>query len=308
MIFDILIANVLPLYGLILIGFIVGRYARLEVAPMATLMIYALIPVVMFGATATMELTTRYFLPMLIVASISILSSVSAFLLAKRFWENKQLASLLGMLGVSSNATYFGVPIALAIFGKEWLGVYMLMLLPLFMLDTSLAVFFAARGQFNFRDSLISVAKLPILYGALAGLIFNLLGFTLPNLLITYWERFTGALIIVGMMIIGAGLSKIQKFEFNRSFFISLALVRYLLWPALGFLFIAIDVFVLKLLDRTIHSFIVLICACPLAANNVAYAARFKLYPTLTASMVLISTLSALAFIPVLFWLHSAVF
>jgi predicted permease len=308
MIFEILLANVLPLYGLIIIGFLIGRYAKLEVEPIATLMIYGLIPIVMFGATAKMELLKEHILPAFIIGAISLSASILAYYFAKRIWPDDNRANLLAMLGVSSNATYFGIPIAIAMTDKSWLGVYMLMLIPLFILDASLGVFFAARGQFSVKQSLINVAKLPIIYGAISGLIYNMIGLTLAPLLVVYWERFTGSVIIVGMMLIGAGLAKIDKTAFDKTFFIAVAILRYLVWPALGLLFIALDVFIFKLFQETIYTFIVLICSCPLAANNVAYAAKFKLQPTLTATVVMISSLLAIGFIPLLFWVKSLVF
>ena len=79
-------------------------------------MLYALLPVVMFGATGTMDFTAEYFLPPLIIASISIITSTTGYLISRKVWgEHDKRHNLLGMLGVSSNATYFGVPIALAL-------------------------------------------------------------------------------------------------------------------------------------------------------------------------------------------------
>ncbi len=309
MIFQTLILNVIPLYGLILLGFIIGKTTDLDVKPIATLMLYALLPVVMFGATGTMDFTAEYFLPPLIIASISIITSTTGYLISRKVWgEHDKRHNLLGMLGVSSNATYFGVPIALALAGQEWLSVYMMMVFSLFVLDCTLGYFFAVRGDFTFMDSLRRVARLPIIYGALAGLAVNMAGFDLPPIALEYWERFTGAMIVLGMMIIGSGLATMDRFRFDASFFAGVVLMRYLMWPLLGFIWVFVDLTVLQLLPDTIHMLIILICACPLAANTVAYAAQLNLHPALTSCMVLITTILALAFIPLMLWLRTAVF
>lgn len=309
MILETLIANVIPLYALILLGFIIGKTTDLDVKPIATLMLYALLPVVMFGATATMEFNSEYFFPPFIIASISITTSTIAFLVSRRIWgADDKRHNLLGMLGVSSNATYFGVPIALAIMGKESLSVYMVMVLPLFIMDCTLGYYFAVRGESSIKDSLMRVIKLPIIYGALLGLTINAAGFELSPLMVEYWDRFTGTMIILGMMIIGSGLATMDRFRFDSSFFIGVILLRYLMWPVFGLLWVFVDLNYLHILLPTTHSLIILICACPLAANTVAYAVKLDLHPALTSSMVLITTLLALGFIPFMMWLQTIIF
>ncbi len=309
MIFETLILNVIPLYGLILLGFIIGKTTDLDVKPIATLMLYALLPVVMFGATANMNFTADYFLPPIMIATISITASTSAYLISRKIWgADDKRHNLLGMLGVSSNATYFGVPIALALFGTDWLSVYIMMCLPLFVLDCTLGYYFAVRGELTMRDSLIRVAKLPILYGAILGVIYNVAGFELSGISYEYWERFTGTMIILGMMIIGSGLAQMDRVRFDGAFFVGVFLMRYIAWPVLGLLWMFVDLTYLKLLPDTIHTMLILICACPLAANTVAYAVRVNLHPALTSCMVLLTTLMALAFIPFMLWVKDVLF
>ena len=309
MIFDILISNVLPLYGLIFLGFIVGKFTDLDVKPIATIIIYAILPVVMFGATATMEFTAQYFLPPIIISSISIIASTTGYLIAGKILEDgDKRQNLIGLLSVGANATYFGVPIALAIAGNEWLGVYMVMVMPIFIFDASLGYYFGVRGDFNIKDSLMRVAKLPIIYGAVLGLIVNAVDFEPTQLFMDYWERFTGTLIVLGMMMIGAGLSQMDKFSFDWKFFTGIALIRYIMWPILGFTWVFIDLNFLHLLPDTIHMFVILVCACPLAANTVAYATKIDLFPALTSCMVLVTTILALAFIPFMLWLQTVIF
>ncbi len=307
--FELLIINVAPLYGLILLGFVVGKYADLDVNPVATIMLYAILPIVMFGATATMEFTYDYMLAPLIIASISLIASTSTYLVSKKIWgENDKRHNLLGMLGVSSNATYFGIPIALAFAGQEWIGVYIMMVMPLFIMDCTLGYYLASRGDCTVRGALIRVAKLPIIYGAISGLIFNTVNIEMPVLFIEYWERFTGTTIILGMMIIGAGLSKMDKFRFDPTFFAGVIIQRYILWPGLAMLWVLVDILYLHMLSDTVHGLLVLVGACPLAANTVAYATKLNLHPALTACMVLITTVIALAFIPLMMSIKDILF
>jgi predicted permease len=308
MIFDLLLNTVFPLYGLIALGFITGHTLKLDVEPLAILMLYVVVPIVMFGATATMDFTPQFIVPPLIIASISIVASVSAYTVAGLVWgkEDKR-QNLLGFLGTGANATYFGVPIAVAIAGPEWLDVYMLMVLPLFLMDCTLSYYFALRGDFSMKDSLHRVARLPIIYGAIGGMAVNAVGFEMPDILMEYWDRFTGTMIILGMMMIGAALARMERFRFDINFFAGLCVMRYLLWPALGLAWVVFDITVMHMLAPEIHTFIILIASCPLAANTVAYASKLNLHPALTACMVLTTTILALAFIPLAMWVKDMV-
>lgn len=126
--------------------------------------------------------------------------------------------------------------------------------------------------------------------------------------MLDYWDRFTGTVIILGMMMIGAALARMDNFRFDWSFFIGVAILRYLIWPLLGLGLVALDYYWFSLLDQQVYTLILLICACPLAANTVAYATQLSLYPALTACMVLLTTVIALVFIPLLLWVQTLLF
>ena len=52
-ILSLLIANIIPLYILIVVGFIGGRFLDINLPSIATIAIYILAPIVNFGATSS---------------------------------------------------------------------------------------------------------------------------------------------------------------------------------------------------------------------------------------------------------------
>ena len=58
----LLVINIIPLYILIILGFIAGRYLDVNLHSIAIIAIYILAPVVNFGAMAKMEFTQEYIL------------------------------------------------------------------------------------------------------------------------------------------------------------------------------------------------------------------------------------------------------
>ena len=111
---QLLIANIIPLYIIILLGFIVGRYMDVNLPSMAIVAIYVLAPVVNFGAMAQMKFTPEYIaLPVLFFIGSSVIGVIS-YLTAQKIWKNNT-ANLIGMGSVTGNTMYFGLPVVLAL-------------------------------------------------------------------------------------------------------------------------------------------------------------------------------------------------
>lgn len=301
--FSLLFLNVLPLYAIIAFGFVMGRYFCADTKTLANILLYGLVPVVMFGSAVNMELEADYIFPPLMIGSLCVVVSMITYMLGKRLRLGDHKANSLGMMAVSCNATYFGIPIALVLGGVEWFGLFMIMVLPLFIADALLCPYYCARSQYNVKDSIVRVFRLPIIYGALGGVLYNIAGGSVTPIMEKYWEWFTGAVVVFGMMIIGVALGRIGKFKFDWSAFGVAVFSRYILWPGLGLLYIVADILWWGMFEPHIHRFILLICSCPIAANSVAYATKFHLNTEMTATMVALTTVLALLFIPGIFWI-----
>ena len=91
-----------------------------------------------------------------------------------------------------------------------------------------------------------------------------------------------------------------ESFEFDFKF-ISLAfLAKFLVWPLFMLGLIFLDSRFFGLFSPLLHKIMFLISIVPIAANTVAYAALLKTHPQKAAVAVLLSTLFALVYIPVL--------
>jgi len=74
----LLIANIIPLYVLIALGFISGRWMDVNLPSMATVAIYILAPIVNFGAMAQMNFTPEYVaLPILFFIGSCVIGIIS---------------------------------------------------------------------------------------------------------------------------------------------------------------------------------------------------------------------------------------
>lgn len=293
----LLVSNIIPLYGLIALGFVAGRWLDVNLHSIAIIAIYILAPVVNFGAMAKMEFTPEYLaLPVMLFAASAVIGTVF-YNIAKVTWKNNR-ANLVGMSSVVGNTMYFGLPVVLALLGPEWAGVYALMNLGIFLNEIGLGYYFGARGQATIKGALLKVLKLPVIYAIALGLLYNASGLALPEAFLRYWNYAIGAWVFIGMMIIGVALSKLQRLELDWKLMGNMFVPKFIVWPLVGFGIVLLDMHVLHWFDTPVYQMLVIITSVPLAGNLVAYAATLNLHPEKAAAAVLVSTVLGIFTVP----------
>lgn len=296
-IITLLISNIIPLYILIALGFIAGKFLDVNLPSMATVAIYILAPIVNFGAMARMEFTPEYTALPIIFFCLSASIGTLSYIAAQKLWKNNT-ANLIGMGSVTGNTMYFGLPVILALLGPEWVGVYALLNLGTFLNEVGLGYFFGARGHATLKGAIIKVLKLPVIHAIWLGLIWNFSGLPLPDSFIRYWDYSVGAWVIIGMMIIGVALSKQNRLEIDFKLMASMFTPKFILWPLAGFAIILGDMHLTQAFSKEIYTMLAVMTAVPLAGNLVAYAATLNLHPERAAAAVLISTILAFITVP----------
>jgi len=293
----LIVANIIPLYILVGLGFIAGRWLDVNLHSMAIIAMYILAPMVNFGAIAQMKFTPEYVvLPMIIFVTSAVIG-IGTYLTAHKIWKNN-IANLIGMSSVSGNTMYFGLPVVLALLGPEWVGVYVLMNLGIFLNEIGLGYFFGARGHASVKGALLKVVKFPVIHAIWLGFLYNISGVELPESVVRYWNYAIGAWVLIGMMLIGVALSKQSQLEIDWKLCLNLFVPKFLVWPMMMFGVVIVDVMALGVFAPQIHQMLVILGAVPLLGNLVAYAATLKLHAEKAAAAVLISTIMAFFTVP----------
>lgn len=299
---SIIIVNIIPLYILIGIGYISGRYLDVNLHSIARTCLYILSPAVFFGAALNLNLSRDLILLPLTTSFSSFFITFSALYIAKKFWSDGTAYSIASA-SVNSNAVYFGLPIIVALFGAEGASIYLFMNLGGAINNSSLSYYISARGRFTAKESFIRLLKLPVLYAVFIGLALNLAGFTMPDIIDTYWHYSAGALTILGMMMIGISVSKLPKLQFYWPEIAGLFLVKYVAWPMMLGGMIVLDIYIFKIFDHDIHAMMAMLSVMPLFANYVAYASENNLFPERAGSAVCLSSFLSIVIIPLAYFL-----
>lgn len=296
-VFFALLLKLIPLYLLILLGMIGGRYLNVGKETVATMLIYLIAPVVFFHGVVTAHITWSLLsLPVLFYA-LTVFFCLTTYALTKRVF-NDSTRNLLSYTAATGNSGYFGIPVALALFGESAMGTLIVTALAFTLFETTFGYYMMARGHHTVRDSFFKVLKLPGLYACALGLVVNLSHVPLGQTYVDFALAFRGAFTVLGMMMIGLGLSSLQHVKIDLTYISIAFIAKFVAWPAVIAGVIWTDVTYLHVYDPLAHKVMILLSIIPLAANTVTFATQLKIHPEKAATAVLLSTVFALFYIP----------
>jgi len=294
-----LLFKLLPLYITVLLGWLAGRYLEVSGKHIAGIMLYIVTPSVIFSGVMAAPLSAEVILLPVLTFGLCTVLGVAHLWLAKRFITDGS-ASLMPLAVGTGNTGYFGIPVALLLFGQEGLALYIVCMLGTTLFENSVGFYLAARGCYSLKDSLVRVAKLPSVYAFGLAVVLNLLGLSIPDVFMPLFDNLRGAYSILGMMIIGMGILSFRGLAGNLRFTGMAFFGKFVSWPlvALGLWWLDANVF--GIYDLAVYQAVFLISITPIAANTVVIATMLDTAPKQAAGTALLSTLFALVFIPLM--------
>jgi predicted permease len=291
MAFTDIINVILPTFITILIGYVLGRTIKIDIAGVVDIVFYLGLPALAF---------------------VSILSQQIIFLDAVKIWASALLVTIgCGLAGwlifqilrEKHSALYLPIslpntvnipfPIISLAYGSAGLFAATLYYIPNVIVIYSLGVFVAA-GK-GWQHNLKEMLKVPTIYTAIAALILNLGNVTVPSLIVKPLSFIGGMVVPLVVLTLGYNLAKVKINSLPTTLVASLIRVGGGL--AIGFL-----ISYLFHMTGIIRDVVILMSAMPAAVNTYLIAAKYKNEPELVASVVLVTTISSLALIP--FLLH----
>lgn len=294
-----LFLKLIPLYVTVALGWVSGRYLQASGKHIAGIMLYIVTPSVVFSGVMAAPLSPEVILLPFLVFGLSSVLGLVQLKLAKRVITDGS-ASIIPLCVGSGNTGYFGVPVALLLFGEEGLGLYIVCMLGTTLFENSVGFYLAARGRYDLKESLWRVVKLPSVYAFLAAVALNLSGYRIPDIFVPLFDNLRGAYSVLGMMIIGMSITSFRGLAGNIRFTGLAFFGKFVIWPLVAILFWWLDANILGIYDTAVHHAMFLISITPIAANTVVIATLLDTAPRQAAGTVLLTTLFALAFIPVM--------
>jgi malate permease and related proteins len=289
---------VIPLYIMIVAGYVAGRYVGVQSGALSRLVIFVIVPVAFSTSVATLPWQPAWLLlPVMLFAASSLIAVLIYYGASMIFVKGDTRINLAAMAAGTGNTGYFGLPIFIMLYGEQYVGAYMLGVIGISISESTVCYYLLCRGQASVQDSLKRLYKMPALYACAVGIALNMLGVGEWPVIKSTLGAFKGAYIVCGMMVVGAGLSSGGQFVFDGRLTGLLFGAKFIVWPLLAMV-IGVGVHSLGIVPLLALPIIAILSVVPLAANTVAFATYMNIHPEKAALVVLLSTIMALPYIP----------
>lgn len=286
----------LPIFGVFAIGFIGKKVWRIDVKPISTMAIYLLSPFLAFRTFYENPINMDYIYLFIYLLALCLISILICYVIGFfKKWSRQQISSFILASSFMNNGNY-GTPLVLLVFGETGFHYAIILMVLQQLIMCTIGIYVAAQGSplEEQHSPLKEVLKVPIVYGALIGMIANMTGFQFQKEVITVVDMVADAAIPTIMIVLGMQLATIslKKLEVGK---LSVALIlRLAIAPIMAFL-----ITLLLPVDEMIKQIMILMAAMPTAANTTMYAVQFNARPMFVSSATLTSTLLSVITLPI---------
>lgn len=290
----------LPIFFVFVVGYIAQSFLKLETVMISRLAIYILVPFLVFRTfyLQTIDSSFMYFVIFLLGLCFVSIFIITLFTKVLKYSEEERCGLILSS-AFMNNGNY-GTPLVLFLFGPEGMKVAIVLMVLQQLLMSTLGVYYAAKGSpFNVGsiDAAGQVLRMPMIYGAALGILFNWLNIPLGTLMKGI-DFIADAAIPVIMIALGMQLANMTIKKVDWKLLSFSLFTRLMLSPLLAFLI----VWQLPL-DELTKQIMIIAAATPTAANTTMYAIQFRVQENNVSAATLISTVLSLITIPIVIYL-----
>jgi hypothetical protein len=287
-----ILAIIVPVFGVIAIGYAYARWrgerVRPEAAALNGLTLNLLAPLLCFTAFASREFHVAQQAPLFAAGAIVVLGSgVLAWPLARLLRADARTFVPPMMF---NNCGNMGLPLSVLAFGPAALGPAVALFMVSNVLHFSLGVRVVSHGRLPWRQSLRLLAS-PIMIGSLVGFAFSLLQLHLPQTLFDALKLLGDACIPLMLFSLGIRMLDVTLKSWG------IGAIGAVVCPATG-IACAYLAFLLVPLDAQQRAQLMLFAALPPAVLNFLIAELYQQEPEKVASIVLLGNLAGLIFVP----------
>jgi malate permease and related proteins len=293
-----LLSIVLPVFAIFAIGFIGQKVIGFETQSLSTMALYLMSPFLVFRTFYETTLTKTYGYMLIYTLILCFVLIGLVYLIS--YFKKYNMRETCGVILASAfmNNGNYGTPVALFAFGAAGLDYAVVLMVIQQLVMCTVGIYYAAKGSpesDGVSSALRAVVRMPIVYGAIAGVIFHQLHIEIGGSVAQALDLVADSAIPTIMIILGMQLAKISLRNVQIEKLTYSLLLKLFLSPLVAFgitLFLPID--------DMLKAIMILMAAMPSAANTTMYALQFGTEPDFVSSATLVSTLFSLITLPVL--------
>ncbi len=288
--------NLLPILLISGAGFLLGKLLSVDSRALGRVIFYVFSPALVF--TLIKDTKLPYDKILLIVGfalSVMFISGGLALLAGKIMRFERPVLMAVLLTAMFANTGNYGMPVIKFAFGEEALAYASVYFVTVAITFNTVGVLIASLGHLNWKEALLGLLKVPVVYAIVAAVLVLEAGWILPAPLDRTTELLSNAAIPAMLILLGLELQRVEWSRQVRALTLSTA-IRLLIGPAVG-----LGLAALFGLSGPTRQAGVLEASMPSAVLTTVLASEYRLEPSLVTSIVFVSTLfSPLTLTPLL--------
>ncbi len=259
-----------------------------EQRPLARLSLYFFSPALAFQSLSRSTVNAADFFSIALFAFLMVvIVGALAFSIARLFKFDRLLTSAFLISILFVNAGNYGVPFNQFAFGTDGVARAAIYFTANSVMANTLAVYIASSGHSDMRKSLAAVLRMPVVYAAFFGLLFNVMHWTLPEPLARALELAAGAALPVMLVNLGLELARAKLSDYEWRVFLATG-IKLLVTPLIALALAS--VLGMQGLTRSVS---VIEASMPTAVMASLIATEFQARSDFVTSVVFLSTLGS---------------
>ncbi|MEI7026599.1 AEC family transporter [Paenibacillus sp. y28] len=226
-----------PILLACLLGFLYQHYKKPDARTMADVSLFVLSPCLIVSALAESELQGSIFLDILVFTLIqTALCWAASAGIGRLFRFDLASRRAMDLTTLFANSNNYGLPLLLLAFGTTGLAIGVTNVVLHIVLVNTLGMYLASRTAFQPKQAIRQIAKTPLLYASIAGVIIFVLQIRLPSDLMEGLKLVGSAYPALVLLILGMQLRKTNwRHSWRKEIWISLGL-RIVIVPLLSWI------------------------------------------------------------------------
>lgn len=306
----ILVNNIVPVFFLIALGYVISKIFNLDIYTLSKLNFYVLIPaftLVNLYTTKIPEETLKVIAAALLILFINMFL---AFGVSRIRGYDERKKNVFGNSIMFFNAGNIGIPLIILVFSSPpfvingetpylntALTSYIMIWLIQNITTNTIGFLNAGRGHISAKNSLVKVLKMPVIYAIILSFVLKLVPYDMTKIAI--WPAITNAsngMVPIVLLTLGVQLTKTSFGLKNVDVYIS-AFIRLVCGPLISL----VPIYLLHF-EGILAQVIMIASALPSAVNSALIAVEYDNHPDLASQIVMLTTLiSAVSLVGVIY-------
>lgn len=292
--------NMLPLFALILLGFVSGKLLKIrDYSLISKLILYVFTPIVAFAAIVTANPEPALILvPVIFFLTTSLIAICYKLFFSKFSKMSDALVNTLAYSAGSGNVAFYGIPAVLILLGEQFLPIILIAMIGYIVYDSSVGYLIATGEKFKLKIIIQKLLKFPPFLAIMLGFICLILGID-PSGSQAYEfivSNSQATMATLGIFLIGLAVVNLNV-RINYSYLLAISIGKVLVNPLLVFSILVVDASTFGLFNNYTET-MMLMASVPVATNSVILATQFTKKEQIASLGVLVTACLSLISIP----------